>query len=236
MPTHEERTVWGRGDASDLKVFETDIGNLGGLICYENHMTLLKYTMATLGEEIHCTVWPGWWRMERHPGAKSKVELGETDPTRYCDIDPCIREYAFETQTFVVSASGYLPLQELPEEYADVGFHHASGGCAVVNPAGLYIVDPVLNEEKIIYADLDMDDRRLTKAYFDAVGHYTRWDVVSLNLNQVSWTPLGPKNISLYPPRREVGAKELREIAEKFEIDLDKLEALIEELRTGATL
>jgi nitrilase len=58
VPTYHERTIWGRGDSRDLQVFETDIGRIGGLICYENHMTLLKSTMASMGEEIHACSWP----------------------------------------------------------------------------------------------------------------------------------------------------------------------------------
>jgi len=34
MPTHGERMVWGMGDGSDLQVFETSLGRIGGLICY----------------------------------------------------------------------------------------------------------------------------------------------------------------------------------------------------------
>jgi predicted amidohydrolase len=46
MPTHQERFFWGRGEASDLRTFDTHFGKLGGLICFENHMTLLKAAMA----------------------------------------------------------------------------------------------------------------------------------------------------------------------------------------------
>ena len=70
MPTHSERVYWGMGDASDIRAFDMDIGRVGGLICYEHHMTLLRAAMAIKGEEIHCAVWPGWWTMERHLDAK----------------------------------------------------------------------------------------------------------------------------------------------------------------------
>ncbi len=33
QPTTVERTVWGRGDGSDLKIVDTPLGRLGGLIC-----------------------------------------------------------------------------------------------------------------------------------------------------------------------------------------------------------
>ena len=42
MPTFSERLFWGQGDAGDLRLFETDIGRLGGLICGEHIMTLMR--------------------------------------------------------------------------------------------------------------------------------------------------------------------------------------------------
>ena len=36
MPTNPERMVWGFGDASGLKVVETDAGRIGSLMCWEN--------------------------------------------------------------------------------------------------------------------------------------------------------------------------------------------------------
>lgn len=179
MPTHGERMVWGMGDVRDVRVFNTGIGTIGGLVCYEHHMTLLKAAMAILGEEIHCAVWPGWWTMRRHPGAKNRYRPGE-DPPNLCDIEHAIREYAFETQTFVISVSQYIPDKDLPDECTD--FNIAAGGSFIVNPAGVYLKDPVFDRETILYTDLDMDDRRHTKAYFDALGHYARWDVLRLDL------------------------------------------------------
>ncbi len=61
MPTYTERTYWGWGDASDLFVLDTDIGRIGGLICGENMMILLKAAMMHRGEEFHIAVWPGAW-------------------------------------------------------------------------------------------------------------------------------------------------------------------------------
>ena len=43
MPTHGERTVWGRGDSRDLKVFKTSVGTVGGLICYRHYLSPCPY-------------------------------------------------------------------------------------------------------------------------------------------------------------------------------------------------
>lgn len=48
----------------------------------------------------------------------------------------------------------------------------------------------MFDKEEIIYAELDADDRRYTKAYFDALGHYTRWDVLMLDLRGEPSEPL----------------------------------------------
>ena len=37
MPTASERLVWGYGDGSTLPVFDTKLGRLGAVICWENY-------------------------------------------------------------------------------------------------------------------------------------------------------------------------------------------------------
>jgi amidase/nitrilase len=187
MPTHSERVYWGMGDASDIRVFDLDIGVVGGLICYEHHMTLLRAAMAMKGEEIHCAVWPGWWRVDRHLGGKSPEPGSDT-----CDIAPAIREYAIENQAFVVSSSWYLGPEDVPSELRGLmGYNLAVGGSCIVNPAGLYLKGPVFGQEAIVWAEIEAEDRRLAKAYFDCMGHYSRFDLLSLNVREQAWTPFG---------------------------------------------
>ena len=226
MPTHGERAVWGMGDAGDLRVFDTDIGGLGGLICYENHMTLIKAAMAAKGEEIHCAVWPGYWEIEEYPGKRRRVD--SEGSTHLCEIEPAIREYAFETQTFVISVGQYLPEDVLPERW---GLNLAGGGSAIVAPSTLYLAGPALGEETILYATLHDDLRRRVKAYFDAMGHYARWDVARLDLNDAPWTPLTPRGEKV-PPRAEVSGEKLKILARKYGVDVVKLNQLIDELHS----
>lgn len=186
MPTHAERMIWGMGDISDIQVFDTSVGAVGGIVCYEHHMTLLKAAMGALGEEIHCAVWPGYWSMPRHPGDKKRFSQGDDPHT--CDIEHAVREYAFENQAFVISVGQYIPDEEMPEDCAD--FNVAAGGSMIVNPAGVVLAGPVFNREEILYATLNADDRRHVKAYFDSQGHYTRWDLLRLYLGGIPSTPV----------------------------------------------
>ena len=225
MPTHSERVYWGLGDASDIAVFDTNIGKIGGAICYEHHMTLLKYAMATKGEEIHCAVWPGWWKMQKHGGDKTP-EPG----ARSCDIEPAIREYAFETQTFVISASGYLPTEDVPENLKnEMQYNLGVGGACIVNPAGIFVKEPCFNKEGLVYADIDLDERMLAKAYFDTMGHYSRWDILSINIEDKKWTPAGPKRIESNISKSIDTKKKLEQLAKKFDMDLDKANLFVDE-------
>jgi len=219
MPTHGERTVWGQGDSRDLKVFDTSVGTVGGMICYEHHMTLLKAAMAYLGEEIHCALWDGYWVMDWHPGKKRRFQVG--DDYHLCDIEYACKEYAMETQSFVLSSCQYIPDDDMPDDTKD--FNIASGGSSILNPAGVYIVEPVFNKETILYATLDQDDRRHTKAYIDALGHYARWDVLRLDIRGEPNQPF-----SKVP---EIPNRKIKEIAEKYDIDPDKLSKMLDEAR-----
>jgi len=224
MPTYQERVFWGQGDAGDLRVFETDIGRLGGLVCFENHMTLLKAAMAMKGEEIHAMGWPGYWKYSG-PGKAARDMSGEVGPYHLCDQDSAVREYAFETQTFVVSSNLYLPVKAVPDDFPfkeTANFRWAVGGSSIVNPFGMYLVEPVFNKETILYAELNMDDRTVAKAVFDCMGHYSRWDVVSLQLREEPYGPTVPPTGSVVP-RGVLTAGRVDEVAGKHGLSAEVL-------------
>ena len=92
MPTFHERMIWGWGDGSGLKVFETSIGRLGALICWEHYMPLARYALIAQGEQIHCS---------HFPGAMAGDSMAQ-------QIDAAIRHHAMESGAFVVNATGWL--------------------------------------------------------------------------------------------------------------------------------
>ena len=53
MPTNPERMVWGFGDATGLKVVDSPVGRIGGLMCWENYMPLARYALYSQGIEIY---------------------------------------------------------------------------------------------------------------------------------------------------------------------------------------
>lgn len=235
IPTHQERSFWGSGNASDLRVFDTDLGRVGGLVCFENHVTLFKAAMAAKGEELHAANWPGYWT---YTGERRNVRdlSGRPGPYHLSDQDSALREYAFETQTFVVSAGTFQPRDAVPDSFpfkTRSALDYVVGGSCIINPFGMYLVEPVFNRETLVVAELDPNDRIIAKNIFDCMGHYTRWDVVSLNLREHGWEPLAqPAARRPEPPGtdgRDWSAK-LEQVAERHGIDPERLEAALREL------
>jgi nitrilase len=222
MPTHSERLYWGLGDASDIRVFDMDIGRLGAAICYEHHMTLLRAALAIKGEEIHCALWPGWWRVDGHLGGK----VGQAGAEN-CDLESAIRQHAIENGVFVVSSSWYLDPDDIPPDLRDeMQYNLAVGGSCVVSPSGTLIAGPAFEEETIVWAEINMDEREVAKAYLDGIGHYSRPDLLTLQIRENPWTPTG----SLAPEdARSLSRADRRmlEMLERCQVTPEDLESML---------
>ncbi|MBU2608755.1 MAG: carbon-nitrogen hydrolase family protein [Chloroflexi bacterium] len=230
MPTYTERTYWGSGDGSDLKVFDTDIGRIGGLICGENAMILTKAALMQQGEEFHIVVWPGAWRGH---GQSHLLEPVTDSEEEGCLLHSIARAYAADSQAFVLSCSGILGPNDFPERWQHLreshhtNYSYAVGGSVIVDPSGRYIAKPILGKETILYADCYAHHIKVAKAIFDCLGHYTRWDVVQIHVNT---EPRNPEIKITEKPNLDLPISELRRISEEFEISMDKLEAIIEQI------
>src|SRR4029077_14024170 len=53
MPTASERLVWGFGDGSTMPVFDTPLGKVGAVICWENYLPLMRAAMYAKGIELY---------------------------------------------------------------------------------------------------------------------------------------------------------------------------------------
>jgi nitrilase len=175
-PTHVERSVFGEGDGSDLQVHDTKLGRLGGLNCWEHFQPLTKYTMYSLGEQIHVGSWPGF--SVYRGGAKA---VGPEVNTAASLV------YAVEGQTFVLAPCGLVG-DAAHEVFCDDDVKkqlRLQGGFArIYGPEGSELAAPLAEtEEGLLFADLDFSLIAIAKSAADPVGHYSRPDVFRLQVN-----------------------------------------------------
>lgn len=168
IPTGNERTVWSQGDGSTLETYNTPLGVLGGLLCWENYMPLARQAMYGRGTQLY--VAPTW------DGSEMWVTA--------------LRYIAKEGGMFVIGCCMPLHIDDIPDElpfkqlYPDGATQINSGRSCIINPHGEIIAGPVENKEEIIYAEIDMKQITASKRMFDVAGHYARPDVFKFGVNR----------------------------------------------------
>lgn len=168
IPTGGERLIWAQGDGSTLKSYNTSIGKIAGLICWENFMPLARNTIYESGAQILAApTWdksPNWIQSMQH--------------------------IAREGGLFVVSSCMALRMSDIPEEYDFKKLYPKGrdwinvGNSCIVAPNGKVLAGPLEAEEGILYADIDLNQIIASKRMFDVVGHYSRPDVFEFNLKK----------------------------------------------------
>ncbi|KAK4871040.1 hypothetical protein LT330_000277 [Penicillium expansum] len=177
-PTHMERTIF--GDASGecfSSVVELPFGRVGALSCWEHIQPLLKYFMISQGEDIHVSAWPS---LTPHTG---KADLWSMSAEGCHSLS---QTYAVESQSFVLHCTAVITEKGVKAMNTSGGILMSSpggGSSAVFGPDGRRLTEPIdSTTEGLIYADLDMNQIVVTKIFADATGHYSRPDLMSLNV------------------------------------------------------
>ncbi|NIP39664.1 MAG: carbon-nitrogen hydrolase family protein [Candidatus Dadabacteria bacterium] len=231
MPTYTERVYWGMGDGSDLNVYDTEIGRIGGLVCWENHMPLARVAMINQGEEFHVCVWPGNWKR----GSEQLLDADTSEGGGGCNLQNLIKVHAFEAGAFVLSACGFQDKEDFPKRWEYIrdsdhmNFCWAQGGSSIVNPAGRYLAEPNFEKDAILYTDCYANQIKATKAIFDSLGHYSRWDVLQLQVNRKN--RLDPEVYGNSKAPAELSRDEIKRISEDYEIEIEKVERLVDEIQ-----
>ncbi len=173
-PTGSERLIWGEGDGSTLTVLDTEIGRIGGLICWENYMPLARMALYGKGLEIYLA-----------PTADARDAWQAT-----------MRHIACEGRCFVLGCNQFVTKSMYPpdlpglEELANQPEVMCRGGSVVISPLGEVLAGPLFDEEGMLFADLDMALIARGKFDFDVVGHYARPDVFQFTVNEKPLEPV----------------------------------------------
>ena len=164
-PTGTERLIWGEAAGESLVAFETKIGKLGGLICWENYMPLARMSMYQKGVEIYIA-----------PTADSRNEWTTT-----------MKHIALEGRCFVLGCNQYYTKSMYPKKYRHLVQNEPEdmclGGSIIVSPLGEVIQGPLFGEAGAFVADLDLEEVQKSKLDFDVIGHYARNDIFELKVN-----------------------------------------------------
>ncbi|APW39060.1 aliphatic nitrilase [Rhodoferax koreense] len=177
VPTWAEKMTWAPGDASGLRVHDTSIGKLGALACGENTNTLARFALLAQGELVHLA---------------NYISLPVAPP----DYDMCeaikVRSaaHSFEGKVFTVVACSTVSEEIISA--LEVDFPRArellsrrnSAFSGVIGPDGRVIGQPLIDEEGIVYADIDLGRCIQPRQMHDIVGHYNRFDVFDLRVNR----------------------------------------------------
>lgn len=168
VPTNHERMVWSFGDDRKIPVFDSPLGRIGGAICWENYMPLVRYAIYASGVQIY--VAPTADRGSRWVSS--------------------MRHIAFEGRVFVISVCQFLRKSDYPDDFelnedlkaikSDVLME---GDSTIIGPDGEFITSPVSNREEILYGDLDLARILQEKQQLDVTGHYSRPDLMRLSIN-----------------------------------------------------
>jgi len=176
-PTGSERLIWGEGDGSTLTVLKTELGKIGGLICWENYMPLARMAMYSKGVELYLA-----------PTADARDSWQST-----------LRHIACEGRCFVLGCNQFVTKGMYPDdlegldeldEHPDV---ICRGGSAIISPFGEVLAGPLYDQEGTLLADIDLAEVARGKFDFDAVGHYARPDVFQLVVNERPLLPVVTK-------------------------------------------
>jgi nitrilase len=169
IPTAGERLVWGQAPSNDLEVFDLPFARLSGLLCWENYMPLVRYSLVAGGTQIHLA--PTWDRGE--PWISS------------------MRHIAKEGRCFVVASCQAFHVDDVPDELAFKSDYLSGmegwinpGLSLIVDPDGKVVAGPLEGEEGILYADIEPHQLVGPRWQLDVAGHYARPDLFELHVHR----------------------------------------------------
>ena len=176
VPTWAEKLTWTSGDGSSLKVYKTEIGPIGTLACGENTNTLARFALLAQGELIHIANYISL------PVAPPDYDMAEAIKIRAA-------AHSFEGKLFTIVSCSTISqeikdaLREDVPNVDDLLTRKNSAFSGFIGPNGAVIGTPLIDEEGIVYADIDLEKCIQPKQMHDILGHYNRFDIFDLRVN-----------------------------------------------------
>lgn len=176
VPTWAEKLTWTSGDGSSLKVYKTNVGPIGTLACGENTNTLARFTLLSQGELIHVANYISL------PVAPPDYDMAEAIKIRAA-------AHSFEGKLFTVVSCSTVSKEIMERLKPDVPnveellSRKSSAFSGFIGPNGAVIGEPLIDDEGIVYAEIDLGKCIQPKQMHDILGHYNRFDIFDLRVN-----------------------------------------------------
>ncbi len=182
VPTWAEKLTWANGDGASLRVYDTAVGKLGVLACGENTNTLARFALLAQGELVHAASYISL------PVAPPDYDMAEAIKLR-------AMAHSFEGKVFTIVACSTISPEivdaisaEHPEARALLSRRN-SAFSGVIGPDGRTVGTPLIDDDGIVYAEIDLGRCIQPRQMHDITGHYNRFDIFDLRVNR---RPLQP--------------------------------------------
>ncbi|WP_422005328.1 carbon-nitrogen hydrolase family protein [Roseivirga pacifica] len=165
-PTAQERVIWGEDDGSTLSTFDTGLGRMGGLICWENYMPAARMSMYQKGVQLYLA-----------PTADARENWQHS-----------MKHIALEGRCFVFGCNQFVTRDMYPNDLPGIADLQnqpdvmSNGGSVIIDPLGNVLAGPLWGTEGILTAEINLDLITQSKLDFDPIGHYARPDIFELNV------------------------------------------------------
>ena len=119
-----------------------------------------------------------------------------------------MQHIAREGGCWVINSGSLLHASDIPEDLEDRATLYPeadewinAGDSAIIAPGGQPVAGPLRNEEGILYAEIDTERAAMARRTLDIVGHYSRPDIFTLQVNTNPYAPVS------FPQRPASGAE-----------------------------
>ncbi|EPO5266433.1 carbon-nitrogen hydrolase family protein [Providencia rettgeri] len=177
VPTWAEKLTWANGDASSLKVHQTSIGPLGTLACGENTNTLARFALLAQGELVHIASYIAL------PVAPKDYDMAEAVRLR-------ASAHCFEGKVFTIVSCSTVSeeiidaMSETHPEARELLARPNSAFSGIIGPDGRVVGEPLIDEEGIVYGEIDLNRCIQPRQMHDITGYYNRFDIFDLQVNR----------------------------------------------------
>lgn len=177
VPTWAEKLTWAPGDASALRVHQTSVGPLGALACGENTNTLARFSLIAQGELMHVASYISL------PVAPPDYDMADAIKVRAA-------AHCFEGKLFTAVSCSTVSeeiIEALEKDFPrarELLTRKNSAFSGFLGPDGRVIGEPLIDEEGIVYADIDLSRCIQPRQMHDIAGHYNRFDIFDLKVNR----------------------------------------------------